>query len=54
MSVAALCEATVTISDNTAGNLLLETVDGPKGFTQFLRDLGDPNNAARPMGNRPE
>ena len=42
MNVAALCEATVTISDNTAGNLLLETVGGPKGFTQFLRDLGDP------------
>ncbi len=41
MSVGALCEVTVTISDNTAGNLLLDTVGGPDGFTQFLRTLGD-------------
>lgn len=42
MSVAALCEATVTISDNTAGNLLLETVGGPEGLTDYLRSIGDP------------
>lgn len=41
MSVAALCEATVTISDNTAANLLLQTLGGPEGLTGFLRNLGD-------------
>ena len=43
MTVAALCKAAVTISDNTAGNLLLESVGGPGGFTRFLRSLGDTN-----------
>jgi beta-lactamase class A len=41
MTVSELCEAAVAISDNTAGNLLLETVGGPAGFTKFLRGIGD-------------
>nr|WP_241665309.1 class A beta-lactamase [Pseudoroseomonas oryzae] len=41
MTVAALCEATVTLSDNTAGNLLLEGLGGPAGLTQWLRSIGD-------------
>jgi beta-lactamase class A len=41
MTVAELCEATVTMSDNTAANLLLETLGGPAGFTSFMRQLGD-------------
>ncbi len=41
MTIADLCEAAVTISDNTAGNLLLETVGGPEGLTAFLRGIGD-------------
>jgi beta-lactamase class A len=41
MTVAALAEAAVTISDNTAGNLLLAKIDGPQGFTRFARSLGD-------------
>ena len=41
MTVAELCEAAVTMSDNTAANLLLATVGGPGGFTAFLRTLGD-------------
>ncbi|KAB7614326.1 class A beta-lactamase [Amylibacter sp. SFDW26] len=41
MSVGSLCEATITISDNTAANLLLETMGGPKGLTDFLRKIGD-------------
>lgn len=41
MSIADLCEAAVTQSDNTAANLLLETVGGPSGLTQFLRSVGD-------------
>ena len=41
MSVHALCDAAVTLSDNTAANLLLETMGGPEGFTQLLRESGD-------------
>lgn len=41
LTVSELCEATVTLSDNTAGNLLLEAVGGPEGFTTFLRGIGD-------------
>ena len=31
----------VTISDNTAANLLLAELGGPEGFTRWLRGLGD-------------
>lgn len=41
MTVAQLCEAVVTISDNTAANLLLARYGGPAGFTAFVRSLGD-------------
>jgi len=41
MTVEALLEAIVTLSDNTAANLLLRTVDGPAGLTHFIRDNGD-------------
>jgi beta-lactamase class A len=41
MTVAALCEAAITVSDNTAGNQILKLLDGPAGFTAFLRTLGD-------------
>lgn len=41
MTVADLCEATVTLSDNTAANLLLASVGGPAGLTDFVRGLGD-------------
>lgn len=41
MTLAALCEAAITLSDNTAGNLLLGTLGGPQGFTAYLRTLGD-------------
>ncbi|QDH69552.1 class A beta-lactamase [Marilutibacter alkalisoli] len=41
MSLAELCHATVTISDNTAGNLLLESFGGPPALTAFARTLGD-------------
>ncbi len=41
MSVGALCEATVTLSDNAAANLLLDTFGGPPALTAFLRGLGD-------------
>lgn len=42
MSVAELCEAAITLSDNTAGNLMLGMLGGPSGVTAFARTLGDP------------
>jgi beta-lactamase class A len=41
MTVAELCDAAMTMSDNTAANLLLETLGGPSRVTAFLRTLGD-------------
>lgn len=41
MTLAELCEAAVTRSDNTAGNLLLKCIGGPSGVTAFARSLGD-------------
>ena len=41
MTVGDLCEAAITLSDNTAGNLLLATLGGPEGFTDALRQIGD-------------
>ncbi len=42
MTIAELCEAAVTLSDNTAANLLLEEVGGPSQVTRYVRALGDP------------
>ena len=42
MSVAELCEATITVSDNTADNLLLKSLGGSAAVTAFARRLGDP------------
>lgn len=42
MTIAELVEAAVTVSDNTAANLLLAQVGGPGGLTRYLRDHGDP------------
>ncbi|HYZ48756.1 MAG TPA: class A beta-lactamase [Sphingomonas sp.] len=41
MSLAELCEAAMTFSDNTAGNLLLASLGGPAGLTEYARSLGD-------------
>jgi beta-lactamase class A len=41
MTLAELCHATVTVSDNTAGNLVLASFGGPAGLTAFARSLGD-------------
>ncbi|KFL36904.1 class A beta-lactamase [Arenimonas donghaensis] len=41
LAVDALCEATMTISDNTAANLLLAEHGGPAGLTAWLRAIGD-------------
>jgi beta-lactamase class A len=42
MTIAALCHAALTRSDNTAANLLLESIGGPAGITGFSRSIGDP------------
>jgi beta-lactamase class A len=41
LSLEALCAAIMTISDNTAANLLLGVVGGPAGLTAWLRGIGD-------------
>jgi beta-lactamase class A len=41
MTVADLCAAAIDWSDNTAGNLVLQSIGGPAGFTAFARSLGD-------------
>lgn len=41
LSWAQLCEAALTRSDNTAGNLILRAIGGPAGLTAFARSLGD-------------
>ncbi|NVO17758.1 MAG: class A beta-lactamase [Rhodoplanes sp.] len=42
LTVEALCEAAVVVSDNTAAMLLLGGIGGPPGMTAFFRSLGDP------------
>jgi beta-lactamase class A len=41
LTVEALARAVVTVSDNTAANLLLAKVGGPAGLTRFVRSMGD-------------
>ncbi|MEU4833192.1 class A beta-lactamase [Streptosporangium sp. NPDC023615] len=42
LTVAELCRAAITHSDNTAGNLLLRQIGGPAGLTRYFRTLKDP------------
>ena len=42
LSLEALCAAAMTVSDNTAANLLLRVLDGPPALTAWLRGIGDP------------
>lgn len=44
MTVAELCDAAVTVSDNAAANLLFAQVGGPAEVTGFVRGLGDPTS----------
>ena len=41
MTVGELCEAAVTVSDNTAANLLLASFGGPAALTAWLRSIRD-------------
>lgn len=51
LSVLGLCHAAVTISDNTAANLLLKLIGGPPGFTARARKF---NGATRLDRTEPE
>lgn len=41
MTMAELCKAALTLSDNTAANLLLASFGGPPAVTSFARSIGD-------------
>ncbi len=41
MSLGGLCEATITTSDNSAANFMLDSYGGPPALTRFARELGD-------------
>ncbi|MET8474368.1 class A beta-lactamase [Streptomyces sp. NPDC006422] len=41
MTVAELCGAAISYSDNTAANLLMEPLGGPGAVTRFVRSIGD-------------
>ena len=41
MTLGELCEATITWSDNAAGNLVLQSLGGPDALTRYARSLGD-------------
>jgi beta-lactamase class A len=41
MTMAEICRAAVTLSDNTAGNLMLTSFGGPAALTAYARTLGD-------------
>jgi len=41
MTLQALCAAAIEMSDNTAANLVLESIGGPQKVTEFARGLGD-------------
>lgn len=41
MTLAELCAAAMTRSDNTAANLILRSIGGPAGVTAYARAIGD-------------
>ena len=41
ITLAELCDAAITQSDNAAGNALLASFGGPSALTQFARSIGD-------------
>jgi len=57
MTVGALCEAAITVSDNAAANLLLAAVGSFPGFNHFIRSLRDRTTRLdrnEPLVNRPD
>ena len=43
MTVKELCSAAISLSDNTAMNLLLKTIGGIQGMNDFACSIGDPS-----------
>jgi beta-lactamase class A len=41
MTLDELCQAALQVSDNTAGNLLLQAIGGPPAITEFARSIDD-------------
>lgn len=41
LTLGEICAAAIALSDNTAGNLMLDSFGGPAGLTAYLRSLGD-------------
>lgn len=52
LTVEQMCQAMITVSDNAAANLMLQTIGGPPGLTAFFRAIGD--NVSRLDRNEPE
>ncbi|GAB2592335.1 class A beta-lactamase [Dyella jejuensis] len=56
MTIAELCAAAITVSDNTAANVLMANLGGPAMVTAYARQLGDPItrlDRIEPALNRP-
>lgn len=56
MTIAELCQAAITLSDNTAANVLLAQIGGPSSVTAYARQIGDTRTRLdhiEPMLNRP-
>ena len=51
MTIFELNAASIQYSDNTAANLLLDAIDGPRALTEYLRSIGD--NITRLDRNEP-
>ncbi|WP_084140902.1 class A beta-lactamase [Psychrilyobacter atlanticus] len=41
MKLNEVCSAAMSMSDNTAANIMLENLGGPQELTKFLREIGD-------------
>jgi beta-lactamase class A len=41
ITIGEICEAAITMSDNSAGNLMLDSFGGPDALTAYARSLGD-------------
>jgi beta-lactamase class A len=41
MTLEAMCQAAIELSDNTCANLLLNSIGGPRMLTRFWRETGD-------------
>lgn len=52
MPLGELCESAIRVSDNTAANLMLQKLGGPKVFKACLQEIGD--DTTKPVRTEPE